>query len=264
MGALACRGTGFRALRHSSSSRPGVRRVTGYQASTPLQYLDRHPASTPFDGIFDLAVVGMAVVTRTTHRVHRLNPAFEALLGRTESKTLGFPLGELVHPDSGDIVRALLRRAETGTRPSRSAEVRLVRNDGSDVLVSFTVTSVPAVDNGSGFLLCQASDIDEQRRVEGGLRAAGHMLETVLDATTDAVYMKSARGHYVMVNRAAASSIGRPADQVLGHFDTEFFSPEDAAALQAVDRKVLTSGVTSTTEDVLRTRRGTRVFQSTN
>jgi PAS domain S-box-containing protein len=237
--------------------------VTGYQASTPLRHLDLHAASAPFDGAFDLAVVGMAVVTRMAHRVHRLNPAFEALLGRTESTRLGYPLGDLVHADSRDTVTALLRRSETGARPSPSAEVRLVRDDGSDVLVSFTVTSVPAVDKGLGSLLCQVSDIHEQRRVERDLRAAAHMLETALDATTDAVYMKCARGRYVMVNQAAAAVFACPAEDVIGHHDGEFFSPQDAAALSAQDQRVLATGGTATTDEVLGTKHGIRVYQST-
>ncbi len=237
--------------------------MTGYQASTPLRYVDLHAASAPLDGVFDLAVVGMAVVTQATHRIHRLNPAFEALLGRTESKTLGSPLGEFVHADSGDMLRALFRRSETKACPSPSAEVRLVRGDGSDLLVSITVTCVPAVDSDSGFLLCQAYDVDKQRRVERELRAAGHMLETALDATTDAVYMKCARGRYLMLNRAAASYFGCPPEDVLGRVDAEFFSAEDAAALTAVDQEVFASGVTATTEEVLDTKHGRCVFQST-
>ena len=237
--------------------------MTSYQASTPFRYVDLHAASSPLDGVFDLAVVGMAVVTRVTHRVHRLNPAFEALLGRTEPKTWGSPLGEFVHADSGDMVRALFRSSETGARLLQPAEVRLVRDDGTDVLVSFSVTCLPAVDEGPGFLLCQAYDVDEQRRVELDLRAAGHMLETALDATTDAVYMKCARGRYLMLNRAAASYFGCPPEEILGRLDTEFFSPEDAAALAAEDRKVLASGMTATTEEVLVTKRGHCVFQST-
>lgn len=237
--------------------------MTGYRASTPLRYVDLGAASASFDGVFDVAVVGMAVMTRMTHRVSRLNPAFQALLGRTESKMLGSPLRGFVHPDSLAIATALLRRAETRARPAPSAEVRLIRNDGSEVLVSFTVTSVPTVDNRSGFLLCQVYDVDEQRRVERDLRAAGHMLETALDATTDAVYMKCARGRYLMVNRAAAAIFGCPAEDVLGHRDADFFSAEDAAALTAVDHEVLTSGVTTTTEEVVRTKQGHCVFQST-
>jgi PAS domain S-box-containing protein len=237
--------------------------VTSYRGTTPLRYVDLHTASSPLDGVFDLAVVGMAVVTRVTHRVHRLNPAFEALLGRTEPKTLGSPLWEFVHADSGDMVRALFRRSETGARLLQPAEVRLVRDDGTDVLVSFTVTCLPAVDEGPGFLLCQAYDVDEQRRVERELRAAGHMLETALDATTDAVYMKCARGRYRMLNRAAASYFGCPPEEILGRVDAEFFSAEAAAALAAVDQEVLASGVTATTEEVLDTKHGRWLFQST-
>ncbi|MDQ1568790.1 MAG: hypothetical protein QOF96_3670, partial [Actinomycetota bacterium] len=82
-----------------------------------------------------------------------------------------------------------------------------------------------------GFLLCQVYDVDEQRRVERGLRRADRLLETALEATTDAVYMKDTDGRYLMLNRAAAACFGCPAEDVIGRFDAEFFPPQQAGAL---------------------------------
>jgi PAS domain S-box-containing protein len=217
----------------------------------------------PFDGVFDLAVVGMALVTRVTHRFHRLNPALQTLVGRTEAGLLGYPLVTLVHDDDRPSVGALLRLSEARTWPSLSAEARLIRSDGSHLRVTLTITPAPTTASGSEFLLCQVSDVDEQRRVEQDLRLADRLLATALDATTDAVYMKDAGGRYLMLNRAAAAYFGCPAGEVVGHADTDFFVPEEAAALMAVDRSVLASGMTTTTEEVISTAEGTRLVQST-
>ncbi len=234
-----------------------------HHASTSLRYTDAPASSEPLGGVFDLAVVGMALVTRVTHRFHRLNPALQTLLGRTESALLRYPFAAVVHDDDRPNVGALLRLSEARTRSSSSAEARLIRNDGSHLRVTLTVTPAPATDGGAEFLLCQVSDVDEQRRVERNLRLADHLLETALEATTDAVYMKDAAGRYLMINRAAAAYFGCPASEIVGHADTEFFAPEEAAALMAVDRRVLASGVTTTTEEVISTDEGTRFFQST-
>jgi PAS domain S-box-containing protein len=237
--------------------------VTGHHASTSLRHADPHASVEPLGGAFDLAVVGMALVSRVTHRLHRLNPALQSLLGRADTALLGYPLVTLVHDDDRAKVAALLRLSEARKRPSSSVEARLVRDDGSHLRVTLTVAPAPATDGGLEFLLCQASDVDEQRRVERDLRLADHLLETALEATTDAVYMKDASGRYLMLNRAAAAYFGCPASEVIGHVDTEFFVPQEAAALMAVDRSVLGSGVTTTTEEVISTDAGIRLVQST-
>jgi PAS domain S-box-containing protein len=234
----------------------------GHYASTSLAATDAPAPGQPFGGVFDLAVVGMALVTRVTHRVHRLNPALQSLLGRTEPGLLGYPLVTLVHDDDRATVGALLRLSEARPRPS-SSEARLLRSDGSHLRVTLTVTPAPASDHRSEFLLCQVSDVDEQRRVEHDLRLADRLLATALEATTDAVYMKDADGRYLMLNRAAAAYFGQPASEVVGHVDTEFFVPEEAAALMAVDRCVLASGVATTFEEIISTDEGPRILQST-
>jgi PAS domain S-box-containing protein len=237
--------------------------VTRNRASTPLRHADPQASSEPFGGAFDLAVVGMAVVTCSTHRVHRLNPTLQALLGRAENALVGYPLLVLVHPDDREEVAALFDRSEGGEVRSYSGEVRLVRNDGSDLRVTLTVAPCPETGREPRFLLCQAYDVDEQRRVERDLRLADHLLATALEATTDAVYMKGADGRYLMVNRAAAAVFGCPSEDVIGRVDAEFFGPEQAASITAVDRRVFESGETTTCDEPLSTAGGRRIFQST-
>src|SRR5687768_4006483 len=87
--------------------------------------------------------------------------------------------------------------------------------------------------------------------------------ETALEATTDAVYMKDAEGRYLLANTATSAHFGCTPDALVGHFDADFFAPEQAAALVAEDRKVLASGQTITCEETLDTSCGHRIFQST-
>jgi PAS domain S-box-containing protein len=237
--------------------------VTGHHVSTSPRHAAALISSEPLGSVFDLAVVGMAVVTRVTHRLHRLNPALQTLLGRAEPALLGYPLVTLVHDDDRAPVAALLRLSEARKHPFSSVEARLVRDDGSPLRVTLTVAPAPSADGGLDFLLCQVSDVDQQRRVERDLRLADHLLETALETTTDAVYMKDASGRYLMLNRAAAACFGRLASEVVGHDDTEFFVPQEAAALMAMDRSVLASGLTTTADEVVSTETGTRYFQST-
>jgi PAS domain S-box-containing protein len=88
-------------------------------------------------------------------------------------------------------------------------------------------------------------------------------LETALEATTDAVYMKDADGRYLLVNQATAAVFGCTPEAAVGRIDADFFEPEQAAALTAMDRQVLASGETITCEESMVTSCGPRTFQST-
>ncbi|WP_158292266.1 PAS domain S-box protein [Paracraurococcus ruber] len=92
----------------------------------------------------------------------------------------------------------------------------------------------------------------------------GALLRSVLDATSDAVFVKDLDGRYVLVNGAAATVLDRPGDSVLGLTDTELW-PMVAERLTAEDRAVLNGKVTSTTEEFLPVAAsGTpRIFQTT-
>jgi PAS domain S-box-containing protein len=237
--------------------------VTGHQTSTPLRHGDPRDSSELFVGAFDLAVVGMALVTHLTHLVHRLNPALQTMLDQDADVLLGYPFVVLAHPDDRDDVAMLLDRLGGREPPRSPMEARFLRRDGSAFHATLTVAPTPVVGEEVGFLLCQVYDVDEQRRVERGLRRADRLLETALEATTDAVYMKDTGGRYLMLNRAAAACFGRPAEDVIGRVDAEFFPAQQAGALMAMDRSVLASGETTTCEETLATAGGTSIFQST-
>jgi diguanylate cyclase (GGDEF)-like protein/PAS domain S-box-containing protein len=64
------------------------------------------------------------------------------------------------------------------------------------------------------------------------------LLEQVLEATTDSIYIKDLQGRYRVVNSAAAALIGRPGAEILGRSDGDLL-PEVAEAIAARDAAVL-------------------------
>ncbi len=59
------------------------------------------------------------------------------------------------------------------------------------------------------------------------------LLEQVLEATTDSIYVKDLHGRYLAVNSAAAELIGRPGAEILGRVNAELL-PDDVAEAIAV------------------------------
>jgi len=66
------------------------------------------------------------------------------------------------------------------------------------------------------------------------------LLEQLLEATTDSIYVKDVEGRYLLLNSAAARIIGRPARDIIGHANHELL-PEVADEVAEHDSEVLDS-----------------------
>jgi diguanylate cyclase (GGDEF)-like protein/PAS domain S-box-containing protein len=73
------------------------------------------------------------------------------------------------------------------------------------------------------------------------------LLEQLLEATTDAIYVKDLDGRYLLLNSATARLIGRPATEIVGCANEELL-PEVADEVAAHDSEVLDNGAPSSYE----------------
>lgn len=75
---------------------------------------------------------------------------------------------------------------------------------------------------------------DELRDIE--------LLRSVVNLTTDAIFVKDRQGKYLLFNRAASDFVGRPVEEVIGHDDSELFAPDSAQLVRRRDQLVMDSG----------------------
>lgn len=85
-------------------------------------------------------------------------------------------------------------------------------------------------------------DITERLRLEEALRRNEALLRSIIEGTTDAIFVKDREGRYLLVNQAACTVIGRPAAEILGRDATAFLNPQDARAMMALDRQLMAEG----------------------
>jgi len=89
------------------------------------------------------------------------------------------------------------------------------------------------------------------------------MILTLVDNSSDAIYIKDLEGRYLLVNRETARIAGKTVDEILNYDDTEIFPPEQAENIRANDSRVIAENKTSTLEETLTTVDGERTFLAT-
>ena len=94
-------------------------------------------------------------------------------------------------------------------------------------------------------------DVTERVRAEEELRASNNLLTSVLEGTSDAVFVKDEQGRYLMLNSAGARIIGKPVNEIVGQDDTQLFPGDVGRNLRDNDRRVQASGELMSLEEVV-------------
>src|SRR3954453_8919915 len=68
------------------------------------------------------------------------------------------------------------------------------------------------------------------------------ILQAVIEATPDSIFVKDLEGRYVLVNEAFARFIGKSQSDIVGRNDFELYPEADARAFAEADRQVLATG----------------------
>lgn len=76
-----------------------------------------------------------------------------------------------------------------------------------------------------------------------------HLLEAVIEGTSDAIFVKDRDGRYLMVNSAAAARVGHNVNEVIGRRTSDFFAPDSASQILERDRISTQEGKSHTFEE---------------
>jgi PAS domain S-box-containing protein len=86
------------------------------------------------------------------------------------------------------------------------------------------------------------------------------LLQAVIEATPDAIFVKDLEGRYVLINEAAARFLKRPPAEIVGKNDLELYPEETARRFMSDDRQVLASGQPQSFEGVATSASGTQAY----
>jgi PAS domain S-box-containing protein len=89
------------------------------------------------------------------------------------------------------------------------------------------------------------------------------LLDSVVEGTTDPIYVRDLEGRFYLANSACARVFGRSVDQVLGRTMRELLPNDSYDAVAQSDREVVLAGATRTVEEVAEIDGVMRIFLTT-
>jgi PAS domain S-box-containing protein len=168
-----------------------------------------------------------------------VNPAWEALLGLTETELLGARYLDLVHPDDRTRAAAFAGRLEHGEGGARpQIELRVRTSGGDHRWLQFGA----APDPEDGVVHLSGRDVTERRAAETGLRASEQRHAAVTRSTSDAIVSADAAGRIIFFNLAAERIFGYGEHEALGRDLTVLMPERHRAAHQEGLRRYLETG----------------------
>jgi len=103
---------------------------------------------------------------------------------------------------------------------------------------------------------------DLQQAQSERLRAL-HLLATISDSSSDAIFAKDLNNRFILFNRAAEKLVGKPQAEVLGKDETTLYPPEVSQRQLADNRKVMDANLTLNIQEDVPTHDGFRSFITT-
>lgn len=96
-------------------------------------------------------------------------------------------------------------------------------------------------------------EIKQQKELTDSLNQDKFLMQTIIDNTPDAIFVKDTNWKYILFNKAAQKFIGKSSDQVLFHDDNLLFSTEEANEIRKNENALIEKKALDTYEEVVTT-----------
>lgn len=103
----------------------------------------------------------------------------------------------------------------------------------------------------------------EKKHAQDSILRSHSILHTIIEGTTDAIFMKDVEGRYLMVNSAASTLLGRPEEEIIGETDRHLLPVQVSDILEEHDRQVITGRQTLTFEEIIEVNGESKTFLTT-
>ena len=166
-----------------------------------------------------------------------VNSAFAALVDRPRETLPGCSLDDLL-TGAGDLSRVLSE--PTG---HRGVDGFVAVCGDERIPVTLRVAIVKASEGVPELVLVQINELIHRRQMERALRESEQRVQDLVDNVDALIYIKSADGRYLLINRHFEETFGIRRDDPVVKTNYDIVSPETAAVYTANDRRVIEAGI---------------------
>ena len=203
---------------------------------------------------------GICILDRNS-TITFINQAMADMTGCQIAEAVGRPASDFLFPEDLPDFNERMRQRQFGQ--SIRYERRLRRSDGSELWTIASTTPLFSKDGEFLGSFGMMSDISARKQAEAELARQKNMLQSIIESTSDAVFVKDASGCYILVNNVTAGLFGLSKEEMLGKDDYFIFPAAQAEAIKENDLAILAQESPRTFEERLTTRDGNRIYLTT-
>jgi PAS domain S-box-containing protein len=182
--------------------------------------------SEAFREVFRAAPAGIVVADRNG-RFLAVNPAFCAILRRSENDLVGRDFREVTHPDDIPADEEGLNELASGERSAYVREKRYIRPDGTLISVKLRVAATPHPQTGTHLFVAHVVDISQRKRQDQALTEAEERFRSAFDNAPIGMALVAPDGRFIKVNRSLCEITGHPETALLVRTFQSITHPDD-------------------------------------
>lgn len=188
------------------------------EAEKRLQSLKRYA------DLFASSADGIAVFD-SDWRLLFANPGAFRILDQEEGERLGKRIWRLVPHDERREVIGYARRIQKGDFP-RNVDIRFKRRDGTSVVISGSFSPLSGTE---GAVLLSFRDVTEERKTQEELVKTRNFLQSLIDASVDAIVAADMKGKIILFNQGAQRLYGYRLEDALARLHVQDLYPRHGA-----------------------------------
>ena len=180
-----------------------------------------------------------------------VSPKVRELLGYEPQEILGKTPFDLMSPVEASRVKARFSQIAQNEEAFDCVVNVYQHRDGREVIIE--TSGVPILDSEGNWKGYRGVDRDVSQREyqQNQIKKNLSLLQTIVDATPDLVFVKDREGRYQLANQALAEVFGKTIPEIIGKRDRDLFPAETAAKIEADDLHFLESKTIATYEETI-------------
>lgn len=150
-----------------------------------------------------------------------INPEFTRLYGHTAEEVIGKVTPRILK--SGKMPQEAYEKLWKSILNKQIVKYEIINKTKDGKFVTVEEYASPVLDEAGniiGFLAIQR-DITDRKQAEGALREGEERMRTLIEASSDAIFLKDGEGRWLLINQAAAELYGLQGKEYRGKTDLE-------------------------------------------